>query len=286
MEVEIGRALGVPFKEPQWPTRAALGGVWYMVPFLGFVVQGYSLDYMRWVAHGRELPLPDWSQFGRYWIRGLLVGVGSLIYALPGIILFMVGIFPVIAAAVSENEMVLLGGFGSMCFIYALATIYLIAISVFIGAAIANYAMSESFSAFFAVSDIWNMIKNNASQYFTAWGMTLVFGIAAGTLVGTVTGILSILPFVGTLAGMFVGGFIGYLVVVMSAHLYGQYCAEAYGMAGLAPLPQPTYSPPPTPDATEQLSPPPPPLPPQSQVPQTPTEPDARPDDDATPPEG
>ena len=243
--MEIGRAVGVPFKDSEWPTRAALGGVWYLVPFLGFVVQGYSLDYMRWVANGRELPLPDWSQFGRYWIRGLLVGVGSLVYALPGVILFMIGIIPVIAAAVSENEVALLGGFGSMCFVYAIAAIYLIAISVFIGAAIAHYAMSESFSAFFAVRDIWDLIKNNATEYFTAWGMTLVFGLAAGTLLSTVTGVLSIVPFVGTFAGMFIGGFVGYLVAVMSAHLYGQYCAKAYGMAGLAPLPQPAYSPPP-----------------------------------------
>ncbi len=237
--MDIGRAIGVPFRDPEWMDRAVLAGVWYLVPFLGLVLAGYSLDYMRWVANGRELPLPDWSQFGRYWVRGLLVGIGALVYALPGIFLIAVGIFPFIPAIFSESGTAMMAALGSMCFVYAMAAIYLIAAYVFVGALVVHYAMSESFSAFFEVSEVWGKIRDNAAEYFTALGMTIVLGMAAGTLIGVAMGALSFLPFVGTLAGMFVAGVAYYLMMVMSAHLYGQYAAKAYGMPGLAPLPRP-----------------------------------------------
>jgi hypothetical protein len=270
--MEVGRAFGVPFKDVRWFSKAAWAGLWTALLVTIPAVTGYSLDYIRNVANGYETPLPEWTgQFGRYWVRGFLLSVALFIYFIPAWILLFIGYLPVIgmsAVANSQDAINAAAGLGgtTVCITSVLAIIYIIVVSIFSQAAVTHFALHEEFSSLFQVKEIIARLRTN-SGYFTAWIMSLVIyagiGVVAGAI-GSILGLIIIgLPFAG-----FAGGVIGFVGLVMTSHLYGQYAAKAYGLPGLAPMmvayaaPQP-YAPPQSPQyappAPPQYAPPAPP---------------------------
>jgi hypothetical protein len=238
--MEVGRAFGVPFKDVRWFPKAAWAGLWTALAVTVPAVTGYSLDYIRNVANGYETPLPEWTgQFGRFWVRGFLLMVALFIYFIPAWILLFIGYLPLIgmsAAAGSQDAMNAAAGLGgtTVCITSVLAIIYIIVVSIFSQAAVTHFALHEDFSSLFQVKEIIARLRTN-SGYFTAWIMSLVIyagiGVVAGAI-GSILGLIIIgLPFAG-----FAGGVVGFVGLVMTSHLYGQYAAKAYGLPGLAPM--------------------------------------------------
>ncbi|MFU8890492.1 MAG: DUF4013 domain-containing protein [Anaerosomatales bacterium] len=272
--MDVGRGLGAPFKDPAWVTKALLGGVWAVVPFTGFALTGYYLDYIRNTAHGKETPLPDWSLFGRFWVRGLLASIAILLYMLPAIAIITVGVlsFVVPVTMVTGSSSVDSGGglealfAGGMCLVVMLAMVYMVAVWIFTAAALAHYAMHEEFGTAFAFGDIKRRLSTPGAGYATALVMSIVIAIVAGTVSSTVTTILLFIPVLGWIAGVFIGGAIGFVGSLMAAHLFGQYAARAYGLPGPLGAPE-SYSPPgavavPPVPPTPPAAPPAPPAPP------------------------
>lgn len=249
--MDVGRGLGAPFKDPAWGTKALLGGVWAVVPFTGFALTGYYLDYIRNTAHGKETPLPEWSLFGRFWVRGLLASIAIFLYMLPAIAILTVGVlaFVVPVSMVTDSGSMDSGGglealfAGGMCLLVMLAMIYMVAVWIFTAAALAHYAMHEEFSTAFAFGEIKRRLSTPGAGYATALVMSIVIAIVAGTVSSTVTTILFFIPVLGWIAGIFIGGAIGFVGSVMAAHLFGQYAARAYGLPGPLGAPE-SYSPP------------------------------------------
>ncbi len=278
--MDIGRGLGAPFRDDAWLAKAALGGVWAVIPFTGFALFGYYLDYTRNVAHGRETPLPEWNMFGRYWVRGVLATIAVLIYQLPALLLFAIGVAPAILANAIDggtgSDVAGALGAGTMCLVFMVAVVYAIAVSILVFAALVNYALYEEFAALFAFSEIRARLSSNAG-YFTAWVMYLVIAIVSSIIGGTIGGVLVFIPVLGWIASVFLSGAIGFVGSLMGAHIFGQYAARAYGLPGppaaasVAAQPAPYSAPPPPPAAPAPPAPPPPPAPPAA--PETPSGP-------------
>lgn len=226
--MDIDRGVRAPFQDPKWAERVAIGSLISLVPILNFAAQGYMLDYTRAVSYGRDVPLPTWDELGRYWVRGLLAGIAGVLYALPGIILFAMGVIPIVAGAITGEGAGVFAGITSGCVVFALGILYFVFISVFWGAAYTNYAMHEEFSALFAIGRMRDKVTSSGSSYFGAWGLSLLVGIVIGTVLGVVSGFLSFIPFFGSIVSAVASVFVGLMGALVSSHYYGQYAATAY----------------------------------------------------------
>lgn len=254
--VDFGRALKAPFNDKGWPGKTAMGFLWILLVVTSPVVYGAQLDYIKQVANGNE-ELPDWSDFGGKWVRGFMVGLAAFIYFLPIIVLGFIMIVPGIISAVLSGDGNAAGGLlaGGGCLFSIFAIVYGVAVSVLFSAAVVHYAVKGSFGAFFEFSEILAHVKDGTG-YFAAWLWSIVvsFIVSAAMSVVSATGIGAILYPAAT-----------YLMVMITAHLFGQWAAKSYGFPGLgsgapayapaaggyAPPPPPAYTPP-TPPAAPQ----------------------------------
>lgn len=237
--MDIERALGAPFKDPKWHVKSAWAGLWTILFVTAPAVTGYSLDYIWNVAHGHETPLPEWDGgFGRYWTRGLMVWVAGFVYFLPALVLMIVGMAPLLGAAAADSASIqgarglALLGSGTMCLTMLLATVYLMAVSVFFYAAQVNFAFSVGFGSMFRFGEIMARVRSDTGGYFTAWGMSVVFAFVAGIITSVVASVLSA-TVVLAVATPFVSGAVAFVSIMISSHLLGQYAARAYGLPGL-----------------------------------------------------
>lgn len=259
--MDVARGIGAPFRDPQWIVKSLLGGVWAIVPFTGFALTGYYLDYIRNTAHGRETPLPEWSLFGRYWLRGLLASVAMFIYLLPALLLLLgfafIALFPVAGSLSYQSDIGYYPGpnalfAGGLCAAIGLAVIYTIASWVIIAAALAHYAMYEEFGTLFALGEIRRRMTTPGASYATALLMSVAITVAVSIAASVIGALLAIVPFAGLLVGSFASAVVGFLGSLIAAHLFGQYAARAYGLPGVEPIPAyghvPPVAPPPAPD--------------------------------------
>jgi hypothetical protein len=297
--MDIDRAIKAPFSDAAWLQKSLWAALWTGLFVTSPAVLGYRLDYIRNVANGYETPLPEWNkEFGRWWVRGFLVALALFIYSLPAIVLMLVGSIPLIVAAIAAGgnsgssaigALAVAGG-GTICLTLIVSILYLIAVSIFFSAAQVNFAFTDDFGALFRFKEITTRLRTEGAGYFGAWGMSILISFAAGvvsgiagTLVSTMLQFTIVLAVLSPLASGFVGGFVGFLAGLMTAHLFGQYAAKTYGLAGLQPVSAApagyvaTYPPaPPVPPA-----PPAPPTPPTSSTPPAPPAPPVPP----TPPQ-
>lgn len=230
--MDIGRAFNAPFRDNKWFGKAALGGVWAMLVVTAPALYGYQVDYIKRVANGDETPLPEWfDDFGGLWVRGFMVSVALFLYMLPAIILMGIGFVPVMLAGLDGSDAAMAGGMGGACLLYAIAFIYIIAVSYLANAAVVHYAIQGSFGAFFDFKNILARVKSN-SGYLTAWGMSIVVAFLVSAVAGIVGGILGAIV-VGIILAPWAGGAIGFVGNVITGHLFGQYAISAYGTKGL-----------------------------------------------------
>src|SRR5213595_2417929 len=97
--MDIGKAFSYVFEDEQWISKVLLGGVILLIPIVGWIaVSGYMVKVAQNVAQGNPRPLPEWSEFGDHFMRGLHGIVIQIVYQLPTIILYIL-FFCVLAAA-------------------------------------------------------------------------------------------------------------------------------------------------------------------------------------------
>jgi hypothetical protein len=155
--MDAGRSFTYMLKQDGFITKLLIGGVLMFIPILGWAcVAGYALRTMRAVSDGEDF-LPEWTDWGDLFIKGLLVWVVSVVFELPGFILSMLG---------SPGRM--------------LSGLWGIVVFVVLPAALLRFATRDNFAAAFEFSAIIDFIKANSSNYILAIILGLVAGIIAG----------------------------------------------------------------------------------------------------------
>jgi hypothetical protein len=86
--MDIGKAFSYVFEDPEWLKKVGIGGLVSIVPIVNFAAIGYMLTTMKNVADGQAQPLPEWSDFGGFFMKGLYAFVGILVYFLPAIVIY------------------------------------------------------------------------------------------------------------------------------------------------------------------------------------------------------
>ena len=229
--MDIGKSFSYTFEDDRWVTKSLLGAVVAAIPIVNFALAGYLIDLLKNVMDGAARPLPEWSEFGEKWMKGLMVFVASLIYAIPILILSCIPLTLLGGAAslsggnMQDNLAGLLTGvgglFGCLIVIYALLLTFIYP-SIYI-----HYARLGTFGAFFEFGKVWGIISKDFGQYITAWLISLVAGLVVGVIVGIISAVLGIIPCIGWILSWIISAIGGVFVFFIYGHLFGQVGAQS-----------------------------------------------------------
>ncbi|MCL6432175.1 MAG: DUF4013 domain-containing protein [Anaerolineae bacterium] len=211
--MDVGRAYGYVFDDDNWIVKVLIGGLLNLIPIVSLVTTGYALRALRNVADGRELPLPEWSDFGDYFVRGLLVALAALIYGIPlGLLIILSLGFFGLNGDRGAGPLALCGT-GLAC----LASVYFVLLLLWFPAAVARFALAGDLGAFFRFDEIGRFITRDTGAYIVALLAALLASLIAGIVGGILCG-------VGVAFASFWAG-------LVFAHLFGQVARASAGPA-------------------------------------------------------
>lgn len=213
--MDIGKAFSYVFEDPNWLKKVGIGGVVLLIPIVNFAVFGYMLTTLKNVADGQAQPLPEWSDFGGFFMKGLYAFVGLLVYFAPALVIYCcLAVLTAVASgsvgAVNQDAGSAVGGvlgILTICF-QCVVGIYSLVAGLTLWAPMTRFAMSANqLNIFWDFKTNFDFIMKNLSNYAIA----LVVGIVA-SIVGQLGIILCVIGVIFTL-------FWAYLV---QAYLFGQ----------------------------------------------------------------
>ena len=229
--IDLGRALQHPFEDRDWATKLLIGAAVNVVPILNFAMMGYTLDVLRNVSRGQDVPLPAWDDFGKKFVDGLKLFVAQLVYALPLIVLTIVYVFATVFMTVvtasgddqgSRSEFAFVSlitvlSLGFFCF----ALLYSLFIGIIMPALYIQLARTGEIGSCFRLREMWTIAQRRAGDY--ALVVLVLFGLplAASIIVSFFTAI----PILGALVALLLVPILIALssyYMVVSGHLYGQ----------------------------------------------------------------
>ncbi|HJS17247.1 MAG TPA: DUF4013 domain-containing protein [Anaerolineales bacterium] len=246
--MDIGKSFSYPFEDNQWLSKLGLGTVISMVPILNFAMTGYMIEIVRNLMRGVQQPLPNWDDFGRKFMDGLMLVLVGLVYALPILLLSCLPLsFMAVPAILSSNGDMqyvaeALAGVGGVLLagMACLFVVYGLVLSVIFPAVYILYAREGTFASCFKLREVFDIIGKNGGPFFTAWGISLLAGLGVGLAAGIVSSILGLIPCIGWIASIVITLGVGVYISVIYAHLFGQFGQIAYQEKPLLPSDQPT----------------------------------------------
>ena len=187
--IDLEKAARFPTADSDWKRKALIGGLLNIVPIINFLAIGYAYMVFRKAFERGSLDLPAWEDWGKLFLRGLILFVIAIIYNIVSLILFL--IHPVIGLLAA------------------------IAMALLFPAAIAQYAVRENFADAFQLKLIWDRIQQNKSDYFLAW--LIMIGVF---IVLMIIGMIPVL-------GWIISSIIAFYVYLSFAFIFGDICSRS-----------------------------------------------------------
>jgi len=200
--VDYTRAIKRPFGDFE---RLALGIVLEVIPIINFIAMGYQLECAK-TAMKKNFKLPEWKNFGDYFVQGLVMTLIVLAYVLiPVILMAISGVG--IAPSFMKGNFAALGGAG----IGFIASLLLLIVALYIiPVALMNYVKSGKIDSAFSFSEV--LRKAFTGKYFVAWLVASIYGFILMVP-------LSFIPFIGWAIAGFIAG-------VTSMTIFGEVYTE------------------------------------------------------------
>ncbi len=187
--MDLGKAFTYVFDDPNWIMKVLIGGIVLLIPIVNFAVYGYMLTTLKNVADGQPSPLPEWSDFGAHFMKGLYAVVGVIVYLLPGIVviccaqLLTIGVGSVAGAAGGRDAggaAASLVGLLGLC-LSCIAYLYIFVAALTLYAPLTRFAMSQNqLSIFWDFRGNLDFIQKNLSNYIIALLIAWVASFVAG----------------------------------------------------------------------------------------------------------
>ncbi len=213
--MEIGKAFTYVFDDKKWLSKVGLGALISIVPILNFAWVGYLVQVVRNVENSQLEPLPEWSNLSEKFLKGLILLVAGLIYALPIVILGGIFFFPLLFTSggnVSDAAGAALTG--GMILVSCVVIIYSLALSFFYPALLINYSRKGTFASCYEFSQIFKVASFNWGNYLVACIMSIVFSAVLGLFASLLSPIICI--------GWIISIAISAWASLIPAHLFGQ----------------------------------------------------------------
>lgn len=189
--MDFGKAFSFVFEDEDWLKKIGLAGIISLIPLLGqFVVAGWGFEIIRRVMEEDPEPLPDFSEFGDYLVKGLLVSLVIFVFFLPVIIIqgCNASIIPFLEQA--DDTLATAFGILTSC-IVCLTLVYSIVMGFFLPAAIGNFAATGELRAAFRFGEIFQLVKKNVGAYLLVILGSWVAGLVASLgVIACVIGVL------------------------------------------------------------------------------------------------
>ncbi|MBU1245689.1 MAG: DUF4013 domain-containing protein [Nanoarchaeota archaeon] len=188
---KYGEAFKRPFTDV---VKLLIGILLSIVPIVNFISSGYQLECAK-TANKNKFKLPDWKNWGNLFVRGLLAMIIGIIYMLPALILFTIGIGTAfLTGFFTEDVFSMIATSGPVI----LSGLVLLIIAAYISPmALTNYAMTYKFSAGFDFKKIFK--KSFTGKYSLAWLFVIIYAFI-------VSYILGFIPYVGSAIASFILG--------------------------------------------------------------------------------
>jgi len=204
--MDIGKAFTYIFDDESWITKILIGGILGIIPIVNCAVFGYMVETLRNVAQGMERPLPEWSEFGGKFVKGLMVVIIGFIYAIP--ILLIMGCFMGLTFALGGGNGKGEDLIGLLLFpLYCILGLYGLVLGILSPAILIKYAVTGDFASAFRFGEIFGLITGNLGNYIVA------------LILAWVASIIASFGIIACGVGVLFTSFWGYLVM---AHLGGQ----------------------------------------------------------------
>lgn len=235
--VKYEEAIKKPFTDLM---KLVIGIILSCIPVVQWFAKGFAIESSGLGKTKPSAKMPEWKNWVDLFVKGLLSGVIFLIYALPAILVFLVGfgltigslmnaylgsvITPELLTSVRAGQASpgLVGHLISQNWILAVPTLVAVTPIFLIGAilfllavyvtpiAVLNYVKTKKFSGAFNLNLISKKVLT--AKYFVVWLVTVI-------LTAVITAVLSFIPFIGTGMALFISAVIYYT-------LYGQVYRE------------------------------------------------------------
>ena len=180
MNMDYGKAFAFVFEDKNWPTKLLIGGIVSLIPIVNFVAIGYGLKVLKNVAEGVERPLPEWTDFGDYFLQGLVSSLGGLVWAIPAILLSMaIGFINAVTGYEGDFQGAVAPVWLCVTSLSCLSGLYGLFLGIVTPAAMTQYADSGDFGALFRVGQIFKYITSNLGPYVIALLLGLVAAFIA-----------------------------------------------------------------------------------------------------------
>lgn len=182
--------LRFPFQGPDWQNRFLIGSALVVLGLLipivpSLFVLGYIVEVIRRTLAGEEPSLPPWQDWGRLFVDGLRALAVSLVYLLPGTLIYFGSMILYFAGTIGltpifERETWAIWAFFLIFFIF-MAALFLGSLFIVLGLiplpmATAHFVAEERLASAFHVRRWWAILKERRWEYLIAWLM--VAGLA------------------------------------------------------------------------------------------------------------
>jgi len=211
VNMDIGKAFSYVFEDENWIVKILIGGLFVFlsplligIPFL----LGYVVETVQNVMRDEPRPLPEWSDLGDKFVKGLILTVVAIVYMLPVILLAC--LLGIVSLAVGDRGRE--GVTAVTLSVQCLSSLWGLLAAIVFPAAVIRYADSGEFSAAFRFGEIFSLITANIGNYIVA--------ILVGWVASIIAGFGTILCFVGVL-------FTTFWAYLIAAHLWGQVGRQA-----------------------------------------------------------
>lgn len=207
--MNYSEALSFAFEDHEWLKKLLIGGLLAFLGFFaglifitGFFILGYYVAVLRNVINQEEKPLPDWADFGKIFVDGVMAGIIFVIYFL---VIGGIGAIPIVHFAMDPYMLGVEKGIS----ITVISLIILFFLCFFSNAGIIRFALTNNFAEAFNFSAMAHLLRHNLGNFIAI----IIFSAILNCIL-FLAGFGIISPFTN---------FWGFLV---QAHLFGQ-CARA-----------------------------------------------------------
>jgi len=235
----FGEAIKRPFTDFK---KLLIGALFFMIPFVnlitGLFATGYALNGAK-TAMKKKYAMPEWADWGKMFVNGLLGGVIYIIYMLPALIIFIIGLISSITlgigvsigtlvnALVSNDSAAIANAISGMIGVSGLflVTFFLAVLLVLIAAyvtpmAIMAFIATDKFGEAFNLKAVFG--KAFRGNYFVAFLISLLYVIA----LAVIAGILDLILAITIIGPAVVNGFYTFIVTVTLYTIFGEVYAE------------------------------------------------------------